>query len=183
MTVVFKISNSHKKLIMNTNFHCNPNNEKALDILLYKEGQCILNEDNLQHITNQIDETDQVYIITTIGDRCTGKSFLLNCAIHYFNHHDHHNSSSWPQGHLEYPDNFYTDNSDKQAQHKIQMHSKVLRVENETEVISFILMDSHHVFDLENKQASFKIMEYVLDLFLNISSTIVFTTVNMLEVR
>ena len=139
-------------------------------IYISKDGKFNVNEDILQTIISKANHCDNLVLITIIGSRASGKSFILNCFHKYLENKD---KSNWSNSQIEHGDYFCTDNSMNERIAFIQM-SQPLTLETDGQKTAVFLMDATNVFENMAELMNSKLMKDVISFYLFISSTVIF---------
>ena len=142
----------------------------SLDIIeVLSDGKYHLFEDNLKQILLKVKDCNKFSVISIIGCRSSGKSFIQNCIIDYIKCED---KNVWPKNGVIDPKNGFNGLSEENRK-LIKIFSEPLIVESNGEKTAVILMDTTNVFVHDYIEYD-EIVKHIVELFLTTSSTFIF---------
>jgi ABC-type phosphate transport system ATPase subunit len=154
---------------------------EMIKILEIVGDEYILDTDNLVSTLKKGNGCNNIVIISIMGPKGHGKTFLLECLINYMNSQ---HKDEWPEcddAIIQKDSNLHRKNSKKNKILKISSQPFLIeeKIENQINKTAVFVMDSEYIFD--RKMLSKKVRD-ITALFLLTSSNVIFNHKNELPV-
>ena len=143
----------------------------AVDIIeVLSDGKYRLNEHELQSIVSKAGNCDNIAVISVIGPKYSGKTFLMNCFVKYLESED---KNSWHKDCvIEHREGFK--NKYPEQHPVIQFWSKPFILEADGHKTAVFLIDTSYVIQNYNNFLTTKIAEDLIGLLFTTSSTVIY---------